>query len=98
MNEGTGIQAIEKKDERTIHIVWTDAKESDIDVVDLRRRCPCAHCIDEFTRKQVLKPEDIPETVRPVSIQSVGRYAIAVHFSDGHKTGIYTFTMLRSLA
>jgi DUF971 family protein len=35
--------------------------------------------------------------VRPLSIDSVGRYAIRFHWSDGHSTGIYTFEHLREL-
>lgn len=39
----------------------------------------------------------IAETVHPVKIDLVGRYAIAIHWSDGHNTGIYTFDLLRKL-
>ena len=33
--------------------------------------------------------------VRPVEIRSVGRYALLIVFSDGHRTGIYSFEALR---
>jgi DUF971 family protein len=32
-----------------------------------------------------------------VRIESVGAYALKIHFSDGHATGIYTFQMLRAM-
>ncbi len=89
------VKDISQVDERTLGVLWTDGRKNKIDVVELRRRCPCAVCIDEWTRAQRLKPEDIADSVRPVKIESVGSYALKVQFSDGHGTGIYTFQMLR---
>jgi DUF971 family protein len=91
------VKDIGQKDDRTLAITWTDNKVQHLDVVMLRRKCPCATCIDEWTRQQILKPEMVPETVRPVKIDSVGAYALQIAFSDGHGTGIYTFQMLRAL-
>jgi DUF971 family protein len=91
------VRDIKQTDSRTLSITWTDGKQSLYDVVELRRQCPCAHCVDEWTRKRLLKPEDVPQSVRPTVIESVGQYAISIHFSDGHKTGIYTFQRLRQL-
>ena len=89
------VRDIAQVDDRTLGVLWTDGRKDKIDVVELRRHCPCAVCIDEWTRAQRLKPEDISESVRPVKIESVGSYALKVQFSDGHGTGIYTFQMLR---
>ena len=89
------VKDISQVDDRTLGVLWTDGRKNKIDVVELRRRCPCAVCIDEWTRAQRLKPEDIADSVRPVKIESVGSYALKVQFSDGHGTGIYTFQMLR---
>ena len=50
-----------------------------------------------MVKKPILKAEDVSDDVRPVSIDSVGRYAMSIKFSDGHATGIYTFQYLRSL-
>jgi DUF971 family protein len=35
--------------------------------------------------------------LRPESAELVGRYALQIHWSDGHSSGIYTFTYLRTL-
>jgi len=91
------VKSISQVGDRTLSITWTDNRLSEFDVVDLRRKCPCATCIDEWTHEQLLKPESIPETVRPLKIESVGQYALTIQFNDGHRTGIYTFTMLRGL-
>lgn len=97
MAEHIGVKDIAQLDSRTLGVRWSDGRESRYDVVDLRRRCPCAECVEEWTRKPLLNPEDVPETVRPQRIQSVGRYALQIQFSDGHSTGIYTYEMLREL-
>lgn len=96
--ENLGIKQIEQKDQRTLRILWTDDAESLLDTVELRRNCPCAVCVDEWSHERKLKPGDVPDTVRPVRIDSVGRYALTVQFNDNHKTGIYTYKLLRDLA
>lgn len=90
------VKAIKQKDDRTLWIKWSDDQEQEWDVVTLRRNCPCAECIDEWTGKKNLKDADVADTVRPLSIQSVGRYALSINFSDGHKTGIYSFEKLQA--
>jgi DUF971 family protein len=92
------VKAIRQVDDRNFSIQWTDGSASQFDVVDLRRKCPCATCIDEWTHETILRPEQVSESVRPLKIESVGQYALTVHFSDGHKTGIYPFTLLRKFA
>jgi DUF971 family protein len=92
------VKAIGQVDGRSFGITWTDDLSSKYDVVDLRRKCPCATCIDEWSHEQILKPDSVPESLRPVKIDSVGQYALSIQFSDGHKTGIYTFAMLRKMA
>ena len=92
-----GITQIRQKDDRTLHIHWSDTTESLIDVVELRRRCPCAVCVDEWTRKPLLKPDQVSDKVRPKTVESVGQYALKIAFSDSHSTGIYTYNFLREL-
>ena len=93
----TTVREIWQKDDKTLGIGWTDGVETFFDVVELRRKCPCAVCVDEMSGQRKLKDEDIPDSVRPVRIHSVGRYALTVEFTDRHKTGIYTFDYLRKL-
>ncbi len=91
------VQEISQKDDRILQVLWTDQQRQEFDVVELRRKCPCAVCIDEWTREKRLKPEDVSEEVRPIEIESVGRYALKIRFTDGHSTGIYTFENLRKM-
>ena len=80
-----------------LEIAWSDEHLSRYPVVMLRRACRCAACIDEWTGEQILKEDQVPEDVKPLRLEPVGRYAIHIAWSDGHSTGIYTFDHLRRL-
>ena len=88
---------IEQGGPRELAIAWRDGHTSSFDVVDLRRACRCAACVDEWTGRQLLDPGKVSDDVRPVSIEPTGNYAIHIAWSDGHTSGIYTFDFLRSL-
>lgn len=87
----------EAKTGRHLDIKWDDGHRSRIGYRRLRLECPCAACIDEWTREQRLDPKSVPELVTPHEVSSVGRYALAFKWSDGHSSGIYTFQSLRAL-
>ena len=89
-----GIKEIWQADSRTLAIKWTDNTEKLFDVVALRKECPCASCTDETTGKRNPANSLIPDSVRPTMVKNVGRYALSIHFNDGHNTGIYTFDSL----
>ena len=80
-----------------LEIRWGDGHLSGYSVVMLRRACCCAACVNEWTGTRILRPEEVPEDVRPVRIQPVGRYAVNIQWSDGHGSGIYSFDYLRRL-
>lgn len=88
------IENIQQKDDRTLEIAWTNGTTHLFDAVELRKKCPCAACIDEWTRKPLLKPDSVADTTRPTTIKSVGRYAISIGFNDNHNTGIYPYDYL----
>lgn len=89
-----------KKDEG-LTVEWVDGTVSFYPIAHLRRMSPSAEARE--TRKQI---ESNPLTVlrpssggplRAVSAELVGNYAIRIVFSDGHKTGIYSWGYLRSI-
>ncbi len=90
-------QIIEESDSE-ISINWSDEAETKYNAADLRRACPCAGCVNEWTGEKMLKPENIAGDLSFSSISIVGRYALNFHFSDGHETGIYSFDYLRKLS
>ena len=90
-------QIIEESDSE-ISIAWSDEKQDSYRAADLRRACPCAGCVNEWTGEKTLNPATIADDLSFSSIAVVGRYALNFNFSDGHDTGIYSFKYLRELA
>jgi len=78
-------------------IRWPDNHNSIHTAYHLRANCRCASCIDENTGRKTLDDSSIPLDIQIKGVNPVGRYAIAIGFSDGHNTGIYTFKRLRQI-
>ncbi|MEZ5344058.1 MAG: DUF971 domain-containing protein [Pyrinomonadaceae bacterium] len=81
-----------------LSIAWSDGNQSSYTAVALRRSCPCASCINEWTGEKMLKDETVSEDLTFSKTSIVGRYALNFHFSDGHDTGIFSFRFLRDLS
>lgn len=90
-------QIIEESDD-AVTIVWSDDSESLYSAAGLRRQCPCAGCIDEWTGEKRLDESSIAEDLTFKQIAVVGRYALNFQFSDGHDTGIFSFDLLHKLS
>jgi Mrp family chromosome partitioning ATPase/DUF971 family protein len=87
--------------DETNHKIVVKSKDSEDIVLDpalVRRNCRCALCVDELTGKQILKPEKIADSIRPVKISPRGNYAVSVVWSDSHASSIYTFDYLTKLS
>ncbi len=88
-----------------VEILWSDGHASRYDFPYLRDHCPCATCNDEREKKASGKAQGIQSDVLPMfkpkakasSAKAVGNYAIQIEFSDGHATGIYSFSWLREM-
>jgi DUF971 family protein len=67
-----------------------------IDPYTLRVSCRCAVCIDELSGALLVKKEEIDPEVYPSKIEEKGNYAVAVVWSDGHRSSIYPYKRLVS--
>ena len=77
---------------------WEDGRESIIPPELLRRLCPCASCkMDRESQGRNYIPLFHQNQITINSVNKVGSYAIAVSWKDGHSTGIYEYTYLKSL-
>ena len=47
MQEFVQVKKIWQEGERQLGVIWTDDRKDLFAVVNLRRKCPCALCIDE---------------------------------------------------
>lgn len=91
-----------KGDQTALLIEWSDGRVDRILWRTLRDRCPCATCREKRAAPPspspfaILRPEEtIP--VRAAGMRPIGNYAYQIDFSDGHKTGIYSIELLRTL-
>ncbi len=88
-----------------IEITWSDGATTRWTVAELRKACPCATCRDERQAAQQASAAPSPalpilsaaeaQPLRIEAMRPVGAYAYNITFSDGHSSGIFTFTMLR---
>jgi DUF971 family protein len=89
-------QIVEESDS-SVSISWSDGSESAYTAPQLRRSCPCAQCVNEWTGEKILDAGRIADDLTFSSIAIVGRYALNFNFSDGHDTGIFSFAYLKKL-
>lgn len=101
MNEPTP-RHLDLERTRGLTITWHDGSTDFLPVRHLRRMSPSAEA--KTMRSEM---EANPLTVIPSGsggpltaeeLELVGSYAVRIRFSDGHDTGLYTWSYLRSLA
>lgn len=90
--------SLARKDPDILVITWNDGSVSQYPARFLRSSCPCAACVNEWTGEKMLDETRIAKDIRPLRLVSVGRYAMSIQWSDGHKTGIYAYDYLRKLS
>jgi len=88
--------------ERGLEIAWDDGHRSFYPVAHLRRASPSADAKalrEELARNPltVLPAAKSSGPLTAVDAELVGNYAIRIRFSDGHSTGIFSWTYLRSI-
>ena|SRR5713226_9525845 len=88
---------ISQESKTQLRITWADDRVCGYDAAALRRACPCAQCVNEWTGQRTLKPEVVSDEIEINDVTIVGRYALNFRWSDGHETGIYSFQYLRDL-
>ena len=97
MNLPTNIQSIGNE----IAIVWDDGVESYFEFERLRAASPSAETQGERDILGVQYGGGSPRKFPGVTVlgwEQVGNYALRFDFSDGHRTGLYSFDYLRKLS
>lgn len=96
--------AIERSN-RDIIITWSDDSKRRYSPSQLRKACPCALCKEKQSEPTIpTKPFALPvismaeaQPLEVARMQPVGNYAYNIHFSDGHTSGIFGFTLLEEI-
>ncbi|MBL7012902.1 MAG: DUF971 domain-containing protein [Candidatus Marinimicrobia bacterium] len=81
---------------------WSDNSDSMIDLKQLRDNCPCANCAGEKDAlgNLYIGPEQLKTDNSYIvrKLEPVGYYALRPYWADGHKTGLYSFELLKKLS
>ena len=85
------------KQARVIEIVWSDGRGHRFPFKFLRCQCPCASCVNELTGERILDPATVSADVFPQDVELCGNYALKIHWSDDHSSGIFTWEQLQQL-
>ena len=83
-----------------VAIVWNDGAETYFSFERLRAASPSAETQGERDILGVQYGGDGPRKFPGVTVlgwEQVGNYALRFDFSDGHRTGLYSFDYLRKL-
>ena len=73
---------------------WDEGRSQALSAAFLRSKCPCETC-------KMQKPRPEPSEFPGLTIEGfepVGRYALQLFFSDGHRHGAFSFDLLQSFA
>jgi DUF971 family protein len=81
---------------RITEIDWGDGHKSVYPHDLLRGYCPCAGCQGHSGTIAFQKHED-GIALEIEDIQTVGNYALALKWFDGHESGLYSYKYLRAL-
>ncbi|MEO5339240.1 MAG: gamma-butyrobetaine hydroxylase-like domain-containing protein [Magnetococcus sp. MYC-9] len=85
----------QKSQDRQIQISWDTGEVFSYSMEYLRVKCPCAECCGHTPDQAKLI--DGKEQVTIQKITPVGHYAVKLHFSDEHDSGVFSWSTLFDL-
>ncbi|QYJ01977.1 DUF971 domain-containing protein [Thalassovita mediterranea] len=86
-----------RKGAAELSITFEDGLKASIPYKRLREESPSAEVRGHGAGPRPPQPP-VPDDISVTKADPVGRYAVRIHFSDGHSSGLYTWQYLRELA
>ncbi len=83
-----------KNDDENLFIRWKDGTDCTLNLLALRKNCPCVTCRGGHQAEDIRQTGHITE-IKLLSWEKTGRYGIRITWSDMHNDGIYTLDGLR---
>jgi len=90
-----------------IDVDWQDGRRSSFKLEFLRDHCPCAVCTGAHgtvpQKTNYSQPNASPfqmyqARLKMEAVEPAGNYGVRIQWSDGHGSGIYSWTLLRKLS
>lgn len=102
MNQEPAPQSLDLDKKKGLSVRWHDGTESFYPIQYLRRMSPSADMRQLREEMQTNPLVILPDTssagpLAATNAELVGRYALRITFSDGHRTGIFSWDYLRSI-
>ena len=85
-----------RKSDACLHIAFDDGRTGEIAYRRLREESPSAEVRGHGSGPPPPQPP-VPADISVLKAEPVGRYAVRIHFSDGHNSGLYTWSLLHRL-
>lgn len=90
------VEAIEVDRKSHVTIRFSDGVTGRFEVGELRLACPCAECNGKRQREQSVQPAvERGEPIAVTDAELSGAFGLNLDWSDGHRTGIYGWSLLR---
>lgn len=86
VEEVTSVELVEAEG---VRVTWKDGWERILTLETIQKHCPCVRCRETKV--------DVADATAKF-LETIGRYAIKIHFSSGCTRGIYPFSLLRRLS
>lgn len=84
---------VELERERELRVTYDDGVTCSFPLLLLRRACPCATCRG---RREAGEEAYGGSSIAAIDAELHGNWGISISWSDGHSTGIYPWSHLRS--
>lgn len=94
MSERQPVEVRHDRDNARVIIKYDDGTRLQYPLDYLRNQCPCATCRGHSPGE--VEPPNVTG-VQLLGISEAGNYALKFAFSDGHDTGIYTWSYLAEI-
>tara|TARA_B100000029_G_C17209972_1_gene827670 strand:- start:142 stop:468 length:327 start_codon:yes stop_codon:yes gene_type:complete len=82
--------------DKVLYFTWEDGRVEGLKWDLLRSACPCVVCKGDHKPVNELNPAKY-EGIGLIDSAYIGKYALRFLWSDGHDTGIYSYSYLRKL-
>ncbi|MEM8874023.1 MAG: DUF971 domain-containing protein [Planctomycetota bacterium] len=90
--------------DQALEIAWSDGSSDRWTISQLRTQCPCALCREHRTSESAkpasrlaILPGNFSGELTVERAERVGNYALRLYFSDGHASGIFSWSYLFGL-